>query len=121
MASKRVDEYSTATPADADQAIAIDASDTTDSSAGTVKRFVLSDLFTYVLNKILARVNTWTAVNTFTAGSARQICLPQQRQRQHINRSIVILRPLPRYPQPCLGAHSWRLRMLQHFAQQRVR
>jgi hypothetical protein len=69
MASKRVDEYSTATPADADQAIAIDASDTTDSSAGTVKRFVLSDLFTYVLNKILARVNTWAAVNTFTAGS----------------------------------------------------
>jgi hypothetical protein len=70
MASKRVDEYSTATPADADQAIAIDASDTTDSSAGTVKRFVLSDLFTYVLNKILARVNTWTAAQNLSAGAA---------------------------------------------------
>jgi hypothetical protein len=67
MASKRVDQYLAATPADADQAIAIDASDTTDSSAGTVKRFVLSDLFTYVLNKILARVNTWTATQTFSA------------------------------------------------------
>ena len=52
MATKRVDEYSTATPVDADQVVGIDASDMTDSAAGTVKRFVLSDLLTYIASNV---------------------------------------------------------------------
>lgn len=67
MASQQVDNYSTATPADADQAIGIDASDTTDSANGTVKRFILSDVFTYIKGKLLALANTWTATQSFSA------------------------------------------------------
>jgi hypothetical protein len=52
MPTKRVDEYDTATPAAADQLVGIDASDTTDAAAGTVKRFVLSDVLTYIASNI---------------------------------------------------------------------
>ncbi len=50
MTSKRVDEYATATAADADEIIAIDISDTTDSAAGTVKRITV----TSVLSRLTA-------------------------------------------------------------------
>lgn len=72
--TKRVDEYDLATPADADQLLGIDASDTTDSSLGTVKRYLISALFSYLAQglsvKGSARLATSAALptNTYLSG-----------------------------------------------------
>ena len=66
----RLDEYSTATPADADQLIAIDASDTSAAAAGTVKRFTLLSILTYLANTFasLAQLTTHEADTTSVHG-----------------------------------------------------
>lgn len=67
MASKPIDEYSTATPADADSVLGLDVSDTTDDAAGTVKRYLMTALTTYVRAAMLALANTWALTQTFSA------------------------------------------------------
>lgn len=69
MTSKQLDLYDSATPADADQLIAIDASDTTDAATGTVKRFVLSDILTYLAGTFLKKSNNLSDLGN--AGTAR--------------------------------------------------
>lgn len=68
MASQQVDNYSIATPADADQAIGIEASDTTDSANGTVKRYLFSAIKSYVLNALTLAWSSITGTPTTLAG-----------------------------------------------------
>jgi hypothetical protein len=74
MTSKQVDQYSVATIAAADQLIGIDASDTTDSANGTVKRFVATDFAR------TAAANTFTlGPNLFKAGADGYVALQARR------------------------------------------
>jgi hypothetical protein len=69
MASKQVDLYSSATPADADSVLGLDVSDTTDNAVGTVKRYSFTALTTYVSAAMRAAAASWSAVQKFTAGA----------------------------------------------------
>lgn len=67
----RQDSYSTAAPADGDHVTGVDVSDTTQNAAGSTKRFLFSDIWTYISGKI-GTIGTAAAADTGDFATAAQ-------------------------------------------------